>query len=148
MSELVRILIVDDHGVFRDTLAHALSVEPGFVVVAQHGGVADAICTLCAETVDVVLLDYDLRPERGSALINWATKQGFRGQFLIVTAGLTDADAVWLIQHQVAGIFLKENPFRDLVAAIRTVAQGGKSMDQPFLKLMLDAVSHAVPLEV
>ena len=146
MSAPVRILIVDDHSLFRDTLGHMLSHEPGLVVVAQCAGAAEAVRKLSEDAVDLVLLDFDLGAERGSALITWAAEQGFRGKFLVVTAGLADADAVWLIRHQVAGIFLKENPFRDLVTAIHTVARGGKSLDQPFLKLVVDAVTEGIPL--
>ena len=141
MNSLIRTLIVDDHSLFRETLAHALSNEPGFVVVANHGTLSEAIRTLSAEAVDVVLLDYDLGVERGSSLVNWAADSGYRGKFLVLTAGVAPADAMWMIQHQVSGIFLKENPFRDLLAAIRAVARGGKWLDQPFLKMAVSRLT-------
>ena len=48
---------------------------------------------------------------------------------------------MWMIQHQVSGIFLKQNPFRDLVTAIRAVAHGGKWLDQPFLKMAVSRLT-------
>ena len=141
MNTLIRTLIVDDHSLFRETLAHALSNEPGFAVIAHHGTISEAIRTLSAEAVDVVLLDYDLGLERGSSLVNWAADSKYGGKFLVLTAGVAPADAMWMIQHKVSGIFLKENPFRDLVTAIRAVAHGGKWLDQPFLKMAVSRLT-------
>ena len=141
MTDPVRILIVDDHNVFGDSLAGMFSALPGFRVVAHQATVAEAVRTLSAEPVDVVLLDFQLRDERGSALINWAASEGFKGQFLIVTAALSSEDAAWLIRRGVAGIILKEKPFEELLSAVNTVARGGKWLDQPFLKLLMTTLA-------
>lgn len=147
MSRPIRVLIVDDHAIFRETLAQALSKEPDLLVVAHHRGVQESIRTLLSEPIDVVLLDDDLGAERGSTLINWAAENHFGGQFLVVTAGLVVADALWLIRQRVAGIFLKENPLGELLQAIRAVAQGGKWLDQPFLKLAMASIADGVPVD-
>jgi two-component system nitrate/nitrite response regulator NarL len=147
MTRPLRIVVVDDHGVFRDTLASALAAEPDFIVAGHHASVAEAIGTLAAQPVDVVLLDYDLRSERGSALINWAADHDFGGRFLIVTAAIPEDDAIWMLQHGVSGIFLKSNSFGELAAAVRTVADGGQWLDQTFLKLVVDRFANgpAIP---
>jgi two-component system, NarL family, nitrate/nitrite response regulator NarL len=147
MGQPIRILIVDDHDLFRETLAHSLASEPDMVVVVHYATVAETLTALLEQPVDLVLLDYNLRTERCSALLNQAAADGFKAKFLIVTAGLSETDAVTLIQKQVSGIFLKEHPLTDLLAAIRTVAQGGKWLDQPYLKMVMSALADdAAPL--
>jgi DNA-binding NarL/FixJ family response regulator len=147
VSHLFRLVIVDDHAVFRETLARALQAEPDLEVIADHASVAGAVRTLSQESADLVLLDFDLGAERGSALINWAAREKPTLRLLVLTAGLGREDAAWLIQHHVAGIVLKESPYNHLLSVIRTVAQGGNWLDQPILKLVLDSVARGVPME-
>ena len=50
----------------------------------------------------------------------------------MVTAWVSDTEARRLLRQGVAGIFLKESPFEELCASIRTVAAGGKLPERPF----------------
>jgi|ERR1051326_777084 two-component system nitrate/nitrite response regulator NarL len=142
MSEPIRLLIIDDHCLFRETLAQALSSERDLCVVAHHATSQDAFVTLSAVPVDIVLLDFDLQGERGSTIIAQAAETDLNCRFIVVTASICESDAVWLIQHGVSGIFLKESPLTSLISAIRTVAAGGKWLDQPFLQLVMKAVKE------
>lgn len=137
----ISLLLVDDHELFRESLAQALSAKPDFAAVRHCSTAAEAEQALASDRIDVVLLDYDLRSDRGSTVVSWAVDHAFGGRFLVLTAALTEADALWLIQHGVAGILLKERPLSELAEAIRTVAQGGIWLDQPFLKLVISAAA-------
>jgi DNA-binding NarL/FixJ family response regulator len=136
-----RILIVADPGIFRDTLVTALAAENGFRIVAQFSTLTDAVGTLAMKPADVILVDFELRDDTGRSLITWAAAEEIQPQFLVMTGGLKQADAVWLIRQRVAGIFLKQNSLSELIAAVRAVAQGGNWLDQPFLKLVMETLA-------
>lgn len=144
MPDPTRILIVDGQAVFREALAYSLAQE--FVITGHCGNTTDAIRALSTEPADVILLDGDLHGEVAGSLLSWAEAEKFRGRFLIMTAGLSSAEAIGLIQRGVAGIFLKELPLSDLTAAIRTIAGGGNWLEQRFLKLILDVMRGGAPV--
>jgi DNA-binding NarL/FixJ family response regulator len=123
-SKPVRVLLVDDHALFRESLTHALQAEPEFHM--EHcASIREALQAISQEPFDLVLLDHDLGDERGSQFLPAARELGFEGRVLIVTAWVSGAEARRLLRQGVAGIFLKQAPFRDLVESMRVVAGGG-----------------------
>jgi two-component system nitrate/nitrite response regulator NarL len=56
----VRILIVDDHTLFREGVTRVLNNEPDFEVVAHCASVQDALHIISDTKVDIVLLDFAL----------------------------------------------------------------------------------------
>ena len=69
MSSRIRILMIDDHTLFRESLVRLLEREPGFEVVERCATVAEGLEVLEGSDVDVVLLDYDLGDEVGTELL-------------------------------------------------------------------------------
>jgi DNA-binding NarL/FixJ family response regulator len=134
-----RVLLVDDHALFREGLARLLSSEPDLDVVADVATIADGLQALASRRVDVVLLDLDLGDERGFDFITRARAQGFQGPVLIVAAGMTQAEAARLIAQGAAGIFLKRDSAQLLAKGIRTVADGRAWIDQQFLSSLVGA---------
>ena len=68
MNNPVRILLIDDHTLFRESLVRLLEAEFDFQVVGHCAAIAEALRLLRMITVDVVLLDYDLGEEFGTDL--------------------------------------------------------------------------------
>ena len=84
----MRILLVDDHVLFREGVVRLLESEPDFEIAGHCASVDRAMETLSEDAVDIVLLDIDLGDKRGSELLLRAREEGFRGRFLVVTAGV------------------------------------------------------------
>lgn len=130
---LIRALLVDDHALFRESVARALAGEPGLEV--EHcASIREALALLAKRDFDLVLLDHDLGGERASQFLPAARQNGFEGRVLVVTAWVSDTEARRLLRQGVAGIFLKESPLGELSACIRTVAAGGTLPDPPFAR--------------
>lgn len=125
----IRLLLVDDHILFREGLRRLLVSEPEFDTVAVCGTPAEALRVLATAAVDVVLLDFDLEEDTGTHFISSAMREGYRGKILMVTAGMSPLDVSVARKLGVAGIFLKHDPPASLLQAIRTVALGGTWMD-------------------
>jgi DNA-binding NarL/FixJ family response regulator len=133
----IRVLIVDDHALFREGLARLLSSEPDLAVVAHCSSITEGLQALASERIDVVLLDLDLGNERGFDFLVRAREQGFQGRVLVVAAGMTQSEAARLIGHGAAGIFLKRDSGPLLAKGIRTVADGRAWMDQQLLSSLV-----------
>jgi DNA-binding NarL/FixJ family response regulator len=125
----IRILLVDDHSLFRESLSRLLEAEPGFRIAGTCATAAEALATLDREPVDVVLLDYDLGDEQGTAFIEEAKRRAFEGRILMVTAGMTDSGTLRSFENGSAGVFLKHSPPAQLVEAIHKVANGEMWLD-------------------
>lgn len=124
-----KILLVDDHALFREGAARLLGTEPEFEIVACCGAVEDALTVLGSAPVDLVLLDLDLGKERGFQFFKPARDAGFAGKILIVAGVVGIFEARRLIQLGASGIFLKQNSPNLLTGAIRTIMSGASYID-------------------
>lgn len=139
----IRLLLVDDHVLFRQSLSRLLSAEPDFEVIADCGTAAEALDVLRRERVELVLLDFDLGPEPGSRLLDAIRNAGHTTKVLMVTAGMTTAASAAALRLGASGIFLKQGPPGDLAQAIRLIAGGAMWMDPHIIQEMAEHVeSH------
>ena len=130
----IRILMVDDHSLFRESLSRLLATDREFHVVAQCATLGEAQLALNQHAIDLVLLDYDLGPEAGSDLLTAIRLHHSGVKVLLVTAGLSDELTVRVMEAGASGIFLKHSSSDLLVAAIRQVAGGETWIDHATLQ--------------
>lgn len=141
MANKIRLLLVDDHVLFRESLARLLATEPDFEMAAHCGDMDEALRELVKSPVDVVLLDYDLGEDRGTRFIAAAREAGYRGKVLMVTAGMNTAESSAALKMGASGIFLKHNTPGLLAQAIRLVAAGEMWVDQKVIHMLVDGAS-------
>lgn len=141
-SKNVRVLLIDDHALFRESVARLLQAEPGFEVVADCSSGAEALRVLKSREVDVILLDWDLGPERGAEFLEKFRGGSFSGKVLLVTAGVDQSEIPALIRKGIAGIFMKHGSPALLVQSIREAQEGRAVFDQDILQRALQKVEH------
>jgi DNA-binding NarL/FixJ family response regulator len=137
-----RLLLIDDHILFREGLSRLLGSEPDFEIVGSCGTATEGLEVLKQTSVDIVLLDFDLGEEHASQLISSARRQGFAGKILMVTAGMNANESSTAIRLGASGIFLKQNSPAALSRAIRMVAGGEAWVDEKVIRLMAAAVDE------
>lgn len=142
-TETIRVVIIDDHIMFREGVSQMLAREADFKVVGQFASSTEALQSIGAHDVDVALLDVDLGPERALNFVVAAKEKGFEGKTLIVTAGITDQEAVQLVQAGVAGILHKRNSMEMLCATIRKVAHGEVHLEKDYLAPLFRSVERS-----
>ena len=139
--ERIRLLLLDDHVLFRESLSRLLTSEPDFEMAAHCGTTAEALEILGHTPVDVILLDYDLGNDK-SDFLTAAREAGFGGKILMVTAGMSATESSNALKSGASGIFLKHNSPGSLSQAIRMVAAGEMWVDQRVIQQLADGVSQ------
>jgi DNA-binding NarL/FixJ family response regulator len=130
----IRLLLVDDHRLFRQSLSGLLALEADFDVVAECGTTRDALDILRRKPVDIVLLDFDLGHDNGNQFIAASRRAGSNARVLMVTAGMTSTESATALRLGASGIFLKHGSPSALVQAIRLVAGGAMWVDQEIIQ--------------
>lgn len=141
-TSTISLLIVDDHAMFREGLARSLERQPGMSIVGQFASATEALESLARSGATMVLLDVDLGTEKALDFVTGAKRMGFEGQILIVTAGLTDREAVNLIQAGVSGILHKQHSTEVLCNTIRQIASGEACLENQYLGPLFRSVDR------
>jgi two-component system nitrate/nitrite response regulator NarL len=141
-TSMINLLLVDDHAMFRQGLARVLEKEPGFKIVGQYASGSEALDVLRGSEAAVVLLDVDLGSERALDFIIGARKCGFEGRILVVTAGVSDQEALQLVQAGVAGIMHKHHSTDNLANAIRQVHAGEVYLEKDYMASLFRSVDR------
>jgi two-component system, NarL family, nitrate/nitrite response regulator NarL len=135
----IRLLLIDDHALFRESIARLLEAEPGFEVVAHCGSGTEGIQILeSSKEIDVVLLDLDLGQEKGEDFLDRLRNAHFDGKILLVTAGVNESEVPSLIRKGVTGVFMKHGSPALLVQGIRETMDGKALFEQDLLRRALD----------
>ena len=137
----IRLLLIDDHTLFRQSLARLLESEHDFELVADFSSVDPALDALDRLQVDVVLLDFDLGERNGLEFFPLAREKKFSGRTLVVTGGLSSLDTLRVLKLGAAGIFLKHSPPADLIHAIRKIVEGETWLDPKSVDALVTAAS-------
>lgn len=144
-TDVVRILVVDDHAMFREALADLIQKSSDLVVVGKCGSSDEAIALLESTRPSVILLDFDLGADCAMSFLEKARAIGFDGRVLVVTAGVTEFEAIQLVQAGVAGILHKHNSPDALRETIRKVTTGEVCLEKNYLKPLFRAVNQIRP---
>ena len=147
MQPRIRLLLLDDHVLFREGLRRLLVSEPEFETVAECSTLREALAVLERSSVDIVLLDFDLEEDTGTRFVSAASATGYTGKILMVTAGMSPLDIAVARKLGISGIFLKHSSPALLLQAIRTVAAGGEWMDPKIVQAGVDPGKSAVAPE-
>ncbi|WP_158750540.1 response regulator transcription factor [Acidobacterium sp. S8] len=137
MSNPVRILLVDDHALFRESLVRFLESESDFRVVGHCATIVQARQILSSAPVDVILLDYDLGEEFGTDLLQELHIRESSVRVLIVTAGMRDSVTVNALNTGVSGVIFKHSGPGQLIDAIQRVAKGETWLDEGIMRSLI-----------
>jgi len=124
MTENIKVVIVDDHPIFRSGVSQSLK-ECGFDVLGEGGNADEALALAAKFTPDVILLDISM-PGNGLAAIRSILNLSPSIRILILTASERVDDLQIAIQSGAAGYALKGVGSRELVQVLRTIAGGGR----------------------
>ena len=140
----LRVLVVDDHALFRRGVVAEISDRVD--VVGEAATVADAIKLALATEPDVVLLDVHLPDGGGRAVIEAVAPTCPAVRFLALSVSDAAADVIGLVRAGARGYVTKSISADELVAAIRRVADGDAVFSPKLAGFVLDAFAGAAPV--
>jgi two-component system NarL family response regulator len=143
MSDMLRIMIVDDHYLVRMGLASIVSLEPDMGVCAEAATGEQALTLFRAHRPDVTLMDQRLPGMSGSQ-----TTHAIRGEFpaariLVLSTYVCDEEIYNALQSGAMGYLTKSVQREELTDAIRKAATGRRHITPEVAALLADGMSRS-----
>lgn len=123
-SQLIRILIVDDHVMLRQGIAAIIEPEQDMIVVGEAENGAEAIEAFGRLRPDVTLMDLQMPVMSGLEAIAGIREQSPQARIVVLTTYSGDVQAVRALKAGACGYMLKSSLIDELLAAIRAVRAG------------------------
>ena len=124
MSAEIRIVVVDDHTLFRRGLVGLLDEMEGFQVIGEASNGQDALSIIAAQNPDIVLLDVNMPEMSGIATLAALRKQGVVSPVLMLTISQHEEDLIGAIRAGANGYLLKNAEPETLRQTIKQVVAG------------------------
>ena len=140
MNKVIRLLVVDDHPLFRRGLVSLLSQDSRFSVVGEAGDIGEAFRILSHQEPDVLLLDNHLPGVKGVEAIA-SLKQGHENlRILMLTVSEDEDDLANALQNGADGYLLKTSESDQLCEAIVKVAEGQSVVSPEMMSKLVSAL--------
>ncbi len=120
----IRILIADDHTMFRQGLREILERKGGFQVVAEARDGAEALRLIDQERPDIALLDISMPGIGGIEVARRIAAQGLPTRIVMLTMHRDDRMALEALRAGANAYLLKDAEASDLIQTLRAVARG------------------------
>jgi DNA-binding NarL/FixJ family response regulator len=130
-DEAVRVMVVDDHPMWRDAVERDLEAA-GFAVVAVAANGNEALARFPAARPQVVVLDLQIPGPNGVAVTAEVVRQDPSARVLILSASGEQADVLEAVKAGATGYLVKSASRSELIEAVRRVA-GGDTVFTPGL---------------
>lgn len=124
MSEPIRILVADDHPLFRDGVVHSLASEPDFAIVGQAANGEEALRLARDLLPDVVLLDIGMPGWGGLVTAEKITTACPATRIVMLTVAEDEDKLLAAFKAGARGYVLKGVSARELAGVVRAAAQG------------------------
>ncbi|MGB2958559.1 MAG: response regulator transcription factor, partial [Bacteroidota bacterium] len=124
---MTRILIADDHALFREGLKQVLAKHADLTVVAEAADGQEALAVIRGRELDVVLLDITMPGLSGLDILTDILREKPHLAVLVLSMHPEEQYAVRVLKAGAAGYLTKESAAEDLINAIRKVSGGGST---------------------
>ncbi len=141
---MIRVLVVDDHPLFRDGLTGLLATVSDVEVVGSAGEGETAVRRATELTPDVVLMDLNMPGLPGVEAIRRIVRLPHAPAVLVLTMVDNDDSVAAAIQVGARGYLLKGSVQEEVLAALRTVAAGGAVFGARVARHFLSAAGRPV----
>lgn len=148
MNKPITILVIEDHPKYRNVLEMAIADEPEMEIVGMFGAAEIALRHLSEvqDSPDIILLDLNLPSMSGREAISEIETLHPSTKIIILTQSDAESDVLQTIREGASGYLLKSSTVRQIKDGIRTVMEGGASLDgkvaQYILNMMQERPSH------
>ena len=141
----MRVLVVDDHDLFRTGLATLLGLQPDIEVVAQASGGRMGVRLAEELRPDVVLMDLRMPDLDGSEATRAILESQPSARVVALSVSAEEVDVAASLQAGACGFLVKVAPIDEVVVAIRAAAQGATWRSSGAAEVVLQGWRRAAP---
>jgi len=148
MKGEISVLLIEDNLEYRDVVTLALDSADGIVLENQYGNAEIAIRNIennVISTPDIILLDLRLHGMSGIEAIPWFKKVSPSSRIIMLTQSDNEADVLRAISLGASGYLLKSAQIEEIMGGIRSVYEGGASIDPEVARYILDNLKSRMP---
>ena len=124
----IRILSCDDHALFRQGIAALLATQPDMSLVAEASNGRDAVQQFRAHRPDITLMDLQMPEMNGLEALTTIRGEFPEARIIVLTTYAGDVQALRALKAGARAYLLKDTLHKELLATIRAVQAGKKSM--------------------
>jgi DNA-binding NarL/FixJ family response regulator len=137
-----RVVLVDDHPLYRAGLAVSVNTTPGFVVVAEASRREDALQVVGATRPDLIIVDLRIGKDSGIAVAVALKEVWAKARVLICSAFLTEAEVHGAALHGLNGYILKTADLNQLRHALVETMTRGCYWTPEAAQMLAQAIKH------
>src|SRR6202790_584928 len=140
-KQQIRVLLADDHAIFRDGLRKLLDSDEDMSIVGEAQNGVECIKLLAKLKPDILLLDLRMPDKNGLAVLEEVNFDTLPTRVIVLTAAEDDRDVVRAMRLGARGIVLKESAIDLLVKSIHRVHAGEIWLDSHMTAELINAFS-------
>jgi two-component system, NarL family, nitrate/nitrite response regulator NarL len=138
-KQAIRILVADDHAIFRDGLRKLLEVADDVTIVGEASNGVECVKMLTKFKPDILLLDLRMPEKDGLGVLEEVNFDSLPTRVIVLTAAEDDRDVVRAMRLGARGVVLKQSASDLLLKSIRKVADGEIWLDNRMTAEVIDA---------
>ena len=144
---MIKILVADDHIIFRQGLLKLLQSTEDIEIVGETGNGNEVIPLVLRQKPDILILDISLPGRSGFEIAEDIHSQGIEAKVIFLTMHNDSLTAKRAMGSNVSGFVIKDNAFEDLLYAIKAVVSGGKFISPSISDMILSLHAPKEPLQ-
>ncbi|MBW2998526.1 response regulator transcription factor [Candidatus Woesearchaeota archaeon] len=141
MTKKVRILIADDHTMFRESLKEVINSKPEYHVVAMAASGLHAVALVKKHKPDVVILDINMPHKNGIEVAKELRKERVNIKIIILTMLENESYILDALRYNVEGFLYKDAKINELLKAIDLVSKGEQYITSEIKKKVMHFIT-------
>ncbi len=140
---MIKIILVDDHIMFREGLKSLLELEKDLKVIGEANNGNDALNLIRKKSADIVLLDIKLPDISGMQVCKQMIEEYPNLSIIMLTAFHDENDVIESLRAGAKGYVLKNSSIEELVKEIRLVSEGKNALDAGITNIIIKEIKKS-----
>lgn len=136
-----RVLLIDDHALFRKGVAQLIQMNPAFTVAGEASSGRDGVEMAVRLKPDVVLIDLNMPEVTGIETVGLMREAGVDARFIMLTVSDNERDVVAALRAGAHGYLLKDMDPEDLCVSLQKALKGTAVLSEAVTGSLVHALS-------
>jgi two-component system, NarL family, nitrate/nitrite response regulator NarL len=138
----MKVLVVDDHILFRQGLVSLLQVQPDFQVVGEAGSAREAVEKAAALQPNLILMDFNLPDSSGVEAAREILSECLDCKIIFLTIYADDEKMLEAVRGGACGYLLKNVPIAQLLRALRSTQDGDAAISRSMMAKVMNELAR------